>query len=251
MGDEGTPVVLIHGAFFGSLLKPLAEELARKGEYQAIWYRRRGYNGAPTEQVAVPEQARDVVKILDELQISKAHVIGHSAGGVFALALALEAPDRLLSVACFDCALAQVPSAGMLAELAKPAIAKAQAGDFEGAAAEMLSGLGVTRELMDRVLPGSWSALAQDAPTWFQADAPVINAWTPDGAKVNAIEVPVAWMESGDFPPIHETGELLRKWQPASTVLEISTDHHFFPVTATAETVEVIDRWIKNRGTAG
>ncbi|MBW3584155.1 MAG: alpha/beta hydrolase, partial [Euryarchaeota archaeon] len=172
---EGVPVVLIHGAFFGSLLKPLAEQVAAQEGYQAIWYRRRGYNGKPTAPAPVPVQAQDVVKILDALGIDKAHVVGHSAGGVFALALAIEAPDRLLSAAFFDCILTQVPAAGMLADLAKPAIAKAQAGDFEGAAATFLAGLGVDQELMDERLPGSWSALTRDAPTWFQVDAPVIN----------------------------------------------------------------------------
>lgn len=244
---EGVPVTLIHGALIGSLLKPLAGALAARGDYKAIWYRRRGYNGKPTEPVSVPEQARDVVKILDELEISETHVIGHSAGGVYALAFAIEAPDRVQSAAFFDCVLPQVESAAMLAELAKPAIARAQTGDFEGAAAAFLAPLGCTQQLMDRALPGSWSAMARDAPAWFQADAPMLNQWTPDHERFEAMDVPFAWMESGSFPPIHETGELLRTWQPSLTVLRISTNQHFFPVTATAETAAVIDDWIKSQ----
>lgn len=243
---DGVPVVLIHGAFFGSLLKPLAEQLANEG-YQAIWYRRRGYNGKPTRPVPVQEQARDVTKILDELGIDKAHVIGHSAGGVFALALATETPERVLSAAFMDCVLTQVESAAMLADLAKPAMAKVQTGDFEGAAAAFLAGLGVDQQLMEQRLPGSWSALGRDAPTWFQADAPTINQWAPDPDRFKALAMPLAWAESGPFPPIHDTGELLRTWQPKMQVLDLSTDHHFFPVTASAETAAVLDRWIQGQ----
>lgn len=136
----------------------------------------------------------------------------------------------------------------MLAELAKPAINKIQVGDIEGAAAAFLAPLGCDQQLMERALPGSWSVLARDAPTWFQADVPALSEWTPDTKRLKEIDVSLAWMESGHFPPIHETGELLRDWQPRLTVLESPTDHHFFPITASAETAAVIDAWIENQG---
>ncbi len=248
---EGAPVVLVHGFFFYNLLKPVAEELAEKGDYQATWYHRRGYNGKPTEPVDLPEQALDVVKILDELEIRKAHVVGHSAGAAFTLALAMQAPDRLSSVALFDFALAnQVESGKMLQEQAGPTIAKAKSGDVEGAATDWLDLLGASREVMEQALPGSWSAMVQDAPTVFQVDLPVLAPWTPDPEKVKAIEVPVAHLGISEIPPFRETGELLQKWLPNLTVLEMSTHDHFFPVTATEETAAVIDNWIKSQGTA-
>ncbi len=188
---------------------------------------------------------------LDELGISKAHVVGHSAGSCYVLELATLAQDRLLSAALLDFVLvAQVDSGKMLVAAMRPSVDKAHAGDFEGAAAVMLAGLGCTKELMDRTLPGSWSAMVKDAPTWFQLDMPALNQWTPDPGKVKAIGVPVAFMSVGELPPFLETGELLQKWLPELKLLEISTDHHFFPVTATAETATVIDSWIKSQGTA-
>jgi pimeloyl-ACP methyl ester carboxylesterase len=247
---EGTPVVLVHGGLVYFLLKPLAEELAKKGDYQAIWYHRRGYKGKPTESVDVQEQARDIVKILDELKISKAHVVGHSAGVAFALELAMEAPDRVLSAALFDASLANlVPSFEMLKERANPSMEKARAGDFEGAAADWLAAFGGTKELLERALPGSWSAMAEDAQTWFQVDQPALMNWKPDLSKVKAIEVPLAFLSVSALPPIEETAKLLKKWQPTLTILEISTDDHFFPVTEPAETAEVYDKWIKSQGT--
>jgi pimeloyl-ACP methyl ester carboxylesterase len=247
---EGMPVVLVHGGLVYFLLKPLAEELAKRGGYQAIWYHRRGYRGKTTEPVDVQEQAQDIVKILDELKISKAHVVGHSAGVAFALEVAMEAPDRVLSAALFDASFANlVPSFEILKELFKPSIEKARAGDFEGGATELLAAFGSSKERLERVLPGSWSAMTEDAQNWFQVDQPVLMNWKLDPSKVKAIEVPLAFMSVSGLPPIEETGELLKKWQPTLTMLEISTDDHFFPVTEPAETAEVYDKWIKSQGT--
>ena len=247
---EGTPVVLVHGALLWYFLKPLAEELAKKGDYQAIWYHRRGYNGKPTEPpVAVTDQARDVVKILDELKVSRAHVVGHSAGGTYTMELAIQAEDRLLSAGLLDWFfLNQIESGKMIMEQLRPSIEKAQTGDFEGAAVDFLASLGCTKELMDRTLPGSWSDMLEDAPTWFQVEAPAGGQWAPDPAKVRAIEVPVGLMSVTELPPYRETAELLRKWLPNFRMLEISADNHFFPVTATEETAAVLDNWFKSQG---
>lgn len=247
---EGVPVVLVHGALVWSLLKPLAEELAEQGDYQVIWYHRRGYNGKPTEQpVEWADQARDVVKILDELNIEKAHVVGHSAGAAYVLKLATLAQDRLLSAVLLDLLLPdQVESGGLLKQAIMPSIGKAQSGDFKGAGAEFLTALGATEEMLERAVPGSWAAMAEDAPTWFQVELPASMRSKPDPVKVKAIEVPIAFMAVGELAIFRESGELLRKWLPDLTMLEIPADNHFYPITATEKTAAVLDRWIKSQG---
>lgn len=245
---EGTPVVFVHGALLYSIFKPTAQELAKKGNYQAIWYHRRGYNAKPTEPADVVTQSQDIVKILDALDIRKAHVVGHSAGAAFVLALALQAEDRLLSAALLDFVLiGQVESSGFFLEAVAPSLQKAQAGDLEGAAKEFLDVVGCTKELVDRTLPGSWSAMANDAPTWFQRDTPALNAWTPDSGKMAAIDGPVAFLPTSQVPPLRETGELLRSWLPRLKMLELSVDNHFFPLSATAETAALVDSWIRSQ----
>lgn len=248
---EGVPVVFVHGALVWSLLKPLAEELAAKGGYQVIWYHRRGYHGKPTEPAGIPEQARDVVKILDELGIGQAHVVSHSAGGLYALALATLAENRLLSVTLLDPLLInQISSGGMFMEVMKPMIEQAQAGDFARAAETMFAALGVTEDLLEPGLPGSWAAMAQDAPTFFRVDMPAAMQWAPTEAHVKEIGIPVAAVSTTAFPPFRETGELLQKWQPNLTMLEAPSDHHFFPNTATAATAAILDRWIESQDRA-
>lgn len=247
---EGTPVILVHGALSWSLLKPLAEELATKG-YQAIWYHRRGYKGKPIEPpVEFADQARDAVKVLDALGIERAHVVGHSAGAAYALEFALQAEDRLLSATLLDFVLmGQVESGQMLTQALMPAMEKAQAGDFRGAAEDMFHGLGATEELLERAAPGSWSAMADDAPTWFQIEVPASMRWKAEPTEVKANKTPIAFLLASDVPPFRETAELLQEWRPDLRVLELSTTHHFFPLTATQETATVIDGWIQSLGT--
>lgn len=247
---EGPPVVLVHGALFYYLLKPVAEALAEKG-YQVIWYHRRGYNGKSTGPYKVAEQGQDIVKILDELKISKAHVVGHSAGVPYALSVSLDAPDRILSAALLDFMFAKFMKAqGAESDLSEGPGAKATAGDFEGAAEAFLGAMKFDKETAEKALPGSWAAMVKDAPTWFTVELPVLMTWLPDQEKVSETKVPLAFLVVGDVPPIRETGKLLKKWQPDLTMLEISTTDHFFPVTDPAATAVVIDDWIKTTGAA-
>lgn len=160
---EGPAIILVHGALFYYLLKPLAEALANKG-YQAIWYNRRGYNGNSTGPYKVEEQGQDIVKILDELKISHAHVAGHSAGVPYALSVALDAPERVLSAALLDFMFAKFIKAppGAESDPSKSPAGKALAGDFEGAAEVFLETFKFDKEAPERYLPGSWALMVKD-----------------------------------------------------------------------------------------
>ncbi|WJS85981.1 alpha/beta hydrolase [Paracoccus sp. TOH] len=66
-------------------------------------YRGRGdsdWTGA--ESYTVPQEARDVLALLDHLGIEKAAVLGTSRGGIIGMLLAATAPDRLLGLCLND-----------------------------------------------------------------------------------------------------------------------------------------------------
>ena len=103
--DEGTgpPVVLIHGTPLDTRawdpLVPLLRERRRVVRYDA-----RGHGAARSTPVpgSFGPLGDDVAALLDELDVHRAQVVGHSWGGQIAQRFALDHPDRLsrLSLLC-------------------------------------------------------------------------------------------------------------------------------------------------------
>ena len=52
--------------------------------------------------VKVEDMAADVLGLVDALEVERAHFVGHAAGAAIGLALALEAPERLLSLVAIN-----------------------------------------------------------------------------------------------------------------------------------------------------
>lgn len=93
---EGEPVVLLHG-FCGSSgyweqLVPLLS-----GSYRCIAPDLRGHGSsdAPLGKYSIEQMADDVLKLLDELNLPKATMLGHSMGGYITLSFAQRYAARL------------------------------------------------------------------------------------------------------------------------------------------------------------
>lgn len=100
---QGEPVLLIHG--FGANeslqweLPGVTRELAK--EFQVIAYDNRGHGRS--DKLHEPENygiemIDDAVRLLDHLEIDRAHVVGYSMGAFIAAKLAVTHPDRVISV---------------------------------------------------------------------------------------------------------------------------------------------------------
>lgn len=99
---EGEPVLLIHG-FACSIhmqwgasgfLKSLAQD------YRVIAYDNRGHglSGKPHDPDKYGEEmCKDALRLLDHLDIPKAHIVGYSLGAFITNKLLVEHPDRFLS----------------------------------------------------------------------------------------------------------------------------------------------------------
>jgi esterase len=101
---HGIPVVLIHGLFGdGDNLKALGNDLA--SDYRVIRVDCPNHGRSEhLEYMDYPTVANMLVALLDQLQIKQAHLVGHSMGGKIAMATALIAPERVLSVVAADIA---------------------------------------------------------------------------------------------------------------------------------------------------
>ncbi len=117
---EGTPLVLLHGGMlsielnFGGLIPDLAIR------HQVIGVEMQGHGRtADIDRPITPAAlATDVVGLLDQLGIERAHVLGHSMGAAVALELAVSHPGRVRSIVP---ASGSVRMEGMHEDLTDPA----------------------------------------------------------------------------------------------------------------------------------
>lgn len=83
------------GAFFAPQMAALT------ARFRVVLYDHRGTGRSDRElpsPYAVADMARDLARIIDDLGGVAVHVVGHAAGGLAALQLALDSPSRVLSV---------------------------------------------------------------------------------------------------------------------------------------------------------
>jgi pimeloyl-ACP methyl ester carboxylesterase len=99
---QGPPILFIHG--LGAQLHQFRHTLfdRLKGDYHLVALDRpgSGYSvRARGSSAGISEQARVIVGFMEKLGLERPLVVGHSFGGIVALALAIEHPDRLSGLA--------------------------------------------------------------------------------------------------------------------------------------------------------
>jgi pimeloyl-ACP methyl ester carboxylesterase len=94
---EGPPLVLVMGYRLSSAAWPvsLIEALARQFSIITLDNRGTGQSDKPVDGYAIANMARDLAGLLDELEISRTHVLGYSMGGAIAQEFARQFPERV------------------------------------------------------------------------------------------------------------------------------------------------------------
>src|SRR3712207_4622471 len=95
-GDD-PPLALLHGLTanchnFDALI---AAGLSPQFRVLALDLRGRGESDQPTAGYAMPDHARDVIGVLDALDLPRVVLCGHSFGGLLSIYLAAHYPDRV------------------------------------------------------------------------------------------------------------------------------------------------------------
>jgi pimeloyl-ACP methyl ester carboxylesterase len=101
---RGADLVLIHGlaanlAFWYIKILPL---LVRNFRVTIFDLRGHGYSDMPPSNYTARDMAQDLLALFEVLGISKAHVVGHSFGGLVALHFSVLYPDRVNTLTVAD-----------------------------------------------------------------------------------------------------------------------------------------------------
>jgi 3-oxoadipate enol-lactonase len=99
----GEPLLLVHGLGYARWgWEPVVDALAQAHEVVLFDNRGIGESDAPVGPYTVSDMAEDAVAVLDAAGLERAHVLGTSLGGMIALQVALDEPERVdkLVLAC-------------------------------------------------------------------------------------------------------------------------------------------------------
>ncbi|MCB9764295.1 MAG: alpha/beta fold hydrolase [Alphaproteobacteria bacterium] len=97
---SGPPVLLIQGAgVIGEGWRPQIDALRERYRLAILDNRGFGRSAALKGRLTIERMADDVLGVMDALGWERAHVAGHSMGGLIAQQLALQAPERVRSLA--------------------------------------------------------------------------------------------------------------------------------------------------------
>jgi pimeloyl-ACP methyl ester carboxylesterase len=237
-------------SLYADSFAPLMDQPALAG-YQLLRYHRRGYAGSARTAgpVTIADQAADLAGLPGCLGIRRAHVAGHSYGGLIALQLALDRPDLVGTIVLMESAL-RVRSGGPASQDLSRRMAvgfqRYREGDRDGAVDGFLTsvfGPGYHKTL-DPLLPGSWEQAVSDADMFFGIEVPELQRWHFSPTEAARISVPVLSMVGDESDPAFvEMEELLRELLPNVEATRIPKTNHLLCLQRPQSVAEALARF--------
>jgi pimeloyl-ACP methyl ester carboxylesterase len=214
---------------------PLLDEPALADRFRLLAYHRAGFGGSSSIDgpVTMSDHAEHCRLLMRELEIERAHVVGHSSSVAVALQLALDAPDVVHTVVSMDAARPSPPTepqAAFRREFVEPAVERYRAGDKEGAVDTFFRGVFGPdyRDPLQEGLPGAFEQAVFAAETFFTQELPALwERWSFTEEDATRITQPVlAVVGENSAPTFHERRELLLAWLPNVESFELPGATH-------------------------
>ena len=102
ISGEGIPLVILHGLYGSSdNWMQIAKMIPEKYQVISVDLRNHGASGHASEHT-YEDMVGDLAWLFHELEIDKAHVLGHSMGGKVAIAFAADYPEKIHSLTVAD-----------------------------------------------------------------------------------------------------------------------------------------------------
>lgn len=227
-GEEGDPVVLIHGSWVDSRSwRAILPGLA--GSMQVLAYDRRGH-GASTyapRAHALESEAADLAALLESTDHYPAHLVGHSYGGMIALRLAVDRPELVRSlslheppyIGLLDGDPATVPEAERLRAELRQEQDRIRAGDAEGAARALFGLFAGDESAWDRFRAETRTELLRYAPRWLEEFSDPETDRPPAEPGLRELLVPIMLTEGTASPAFLHRMTLALEAQVSNSVV--------------------------------
>ena len=154
----------------------------------------------------VAGSVENLIALLKHFGVERAHVIGHSGGGVIAVQLALEAPSLVHSLVLLEPAIMPADTAAVFIEESAPLLAAYRSGDAAKAVdlfLSMVCGPDWRTEVANTV-PGGPEQAEKDAATFFEVEFPALQEWVFDSDQASRISQPVLSVIGSESRPLFE-----------------------------------------------
>jgi pimeloyl-ACP methyl ester carboxylesterase len=220
----GEQIAFLHARPFVSWYSPLVERLS---SYSVLRYQRTP--PSHRSRFGIDDDAAFCARLLNHVGFDHAHLVGHSYGGLLALALACRDDLRPRSIALLEPA-----SSGLLSpEEATAGLAPLMdAYRSQGPEVAMDQFLRAVcgddyRELLDRLVPEAFADAMAHADQFFRVELDAVAAWNFGPHDAERIDVPVLNVVGADSAARFVHGaNIVQTWLPHSLRYELPGTGH-------------------------
>ncbi len=175
-GDQGEPVVLVHGSWgdhhnWDAVVPALARTL------RVATYDRRGHSRSerPAAQGSIDEDVEDLAGVIQEVFRGSAHVVGNSFGAAIALRLAVSHPELIRSLIVHEPPLFGLleedptvqPALASVRERIAAVVAILRTGDLQAGARKFVETIAFGLGSWDQLPQATRDTFVFNAPTWL------------------------------------------------------------------------------------
>ena len=249
---SGEPVVLISGAVFADAFYPLLKVDSLTKRHRLISYHRRGYgNSTHVATSSVKQEVADALALMRDMNVDRAHVVGHSLGGMIALQLTLDYPEKVKTLTLIEPALVNIlPQDPQLVAGVTQIFAMYQGGKKAEAIDSFLryaAGAGEGyRALIDSSLPrGAWNLAVRDADIAFQSDIPAIMSFQFTEQDAKRISQPILLIRGTSSGTLNlEVQRIVQGWVPRAESVTLNNVTHLVQMQDPEPVAEALTRFI-------
>jgi pimeloyl-ACP methyl ester carboxylesterase len=252
---QGPPVLLLHGVGTNhTLWNGVIPSLAKEFHLLAPDLRGHGRSPAPDSSTfTFDEFVSDVLHLLDQRKVPRAHVVGLSGGALLALRMGLDRPERVRSVVMISGAAYTDNHTRSIADRWAEIYAKEGRDPF---ALRLLKDLyypdwiEAHMDFADRVREDVKTQEFGPATRWARA-----MATFDERARIGSLTPPALVIQAMDDQVVDAShGRILRQSIPGAQIRILAQTGHMIPIERPAETAEAIASFVRSveaRGAPG